>query len=1524
MGQPETTSFTAPAAGIEELRMNSAQSSSDDNYDIAIIGMDGRFPGARSPEEFWRNLKNGVETISFFSDDELEISPDSPILKNPAFVKAGGVLENIDLFDASFFNIPAPEAEWMDPQQRLFLECAWSAIENAGYNLQTYKGLMAVYAGVNTNYYLLTRLAQLSDANTPNLFQLMLANEKDFLATRVSYKLNLQGESVTVQTSCSTSLVAVHMACQSLLSGQCDMALAGGVSVRVPQKTGYMYTEGMISSPDGHCRAFDSRAQGTLPGSGLGVVVLKLLGDALADGDNIHAVIKGSAINNDGRHKIGYTAPSIEGQTKVIARAQAMANVKADTITFVEAHGTGTALGDPIEVEALTRAFRQQTDKKGFCALGAVKSNVGHLDTAAGMAGLFKMVLALKNKMIPPTVHFEKPNPAIDFANSPFHINNTLQEWNAGLTPRRGAVSSFGIGGTNVHMILEESPGNSSEHTSRPNQILTLSAKTPTALEAMIRNVANHLEEFPDLNLADVAYTLSVGRQAYRHKHFVITGNKKQAITALQSSRLSTSTAVPEPDHAPAIVFMFAGQGAQHINMAKELYETEPLFRRHVDSCVELAKGKLQKDLLSLLYPRQEQAEEATRLLAQPEFALPALFTIEYALAKLWISWGVHPRAMIGHSYGEYAAACLAGVFSLEQALGLVIGRGRLMQTLSPGAMTAVALSETEIRKFLAGRLSIASINSEKSSVVSGPADEIVKLEQSLDGNRIGYRRLEVPYAYHSELVEPIVAELSALIAGIPRQPPAIPFISNLTGTWIRPEEATDPGYWAKQMRQPVRFAAGLDVLDHDLHPIFIELGPNQTLTKAAKQHLGNSSLVVPSLGRSQSRAADSSVLLQTLGQLWSAGVKIDWSEFYSHERRRRVALPAYPFERQRYWIETRTPVAAESNGHSRIVSVDETVSIEHSPAPAKSNGRHPIQRAGLLQEFVPPRNAVENTLVEIWSDVLKLEGIGIEDNFFDLNGDSLIATQILARVKAAFSENLSLRDVLSHLTIAEFSQIVETRIQEIPKESDETLIRSVPRDIELPLSFSQERLWLIDHLISGSPMYNLTTAVRLAGALNVPALEQSFSEVIRRHEILRTTFGQVDGRPIQVIGAAESLHLRLQDFSDFPESTREPEALRAVAEEPQKPFDLTNGPLIRISLLRLAPDDHMLVIVLHHIVSDAWSSGLLIREVAVLYNAFCQGSSSPLSELPIQYADFAYWQRSQEESMRDQLSYWKRQLKGAPPVLNLPSARPRPQRQTFRGARQSFTWTADLTASLKALSRHENVTLFMILVAAFKTLCYRLTEQTDILIGVPIAGRSRAETEELIGCFINTLVLRTDLSGNPSFIDLLHQVRETTLGAYMHQELPFELLVEALHLERNVSYMPLVQVLFDFINVPPADIPVLPGLSVRPLEGSLQTAKQDLIVDIYEVDERLCGSVEYNTDLFEASAITSLLSSYETLLGNIVDQPNTRLLDLSLLTTEQIQQQLAEEIQLKQIERERFIHITPKTVVLGGAINQT
>src|SRR5689334_704855 len=669
---------------------------------IAIVGMAGRFPGARNLDEFWRNLHDGVEAISSFSEEELRAAGiDSALLRDPAYVKAGGILEDIELFDASFFGINHREAEMMDPQHRVFLECAWEALENAGYNSDSYDARIGVYAGHGLTSYLLSNLY----SNRQSIWALsggqsLLGNEKDYLSTRVSYKLNLSGPSISVQTACSTSLVAVHLACQSLLNGECSMALAGGVTISVPQKAGYKYEEGGIMSPDGHCRTFDASAKGTVAGSGVGIVVLKRLEDALASGDTIHAVIKGSAINNDGSQKAGYTAPSIEGQAAVISEALHMAGVEAATIGYVEAHGTGTVLGDPIEVAALTQAFRAGTDAKEFCAIGSVKSAIGHADTAAGVAGLIKTVLALKHKQLPPSLHFEVPNPGIDFADSPFYVNAKLGEWTSNGTPRRAGISSFGIGGTNAHVIVEEAPDGAAAGTVRPLHLITLSAKTAGALATSAGNLAAHLRQHPELNVADVAHTLQRGRKAFDHRLVVVCRDLDEAVAALEAQDARVVTSVQETNDHP-VLFMFPGQGAQHPGMSAELYEVEPAFRKQIDLCSELLRPHLGCDLRSLLYPSQENFDEAGERLKQTMFTQPALFVVEYALAKLWLSWGVRPRAMIGHSIGEYVAACLAGVLSLEDALMLVAMRGRLMQSTPPGAMIAVPLPDGELRPLL-------------------------------------------------------------------------------------------------------------------------------------------------------------------------------------------------------------------------------------------------------------------------------------------------------------------------------------------------------------------------------------------------------------------------------------------------------------------------------------------------------------------------------------------------------------------------------------------------------------------------------------------------------------------------------------------------------------------------------------------------------------------------------------------------------------------------------------------------------
>ncbi len=883
----------------------------DSKDEIAIIGMAGRFPGAPNVDSFWQNLRDGVESISFFSDEELLSAGINPkLLNDPSYVKASGVLENIDLFDASFFGFSPREAEITDPQHRLFIECVWEALENAGYDSQTYSGQIGLFAGVALSHYLLSNLYPNRDLmESVDSFQTSIGNDKDFLTTQVSYKLNLRGPSVNVQTACSTSLVTVHLACQSLMNGESDIALAGGVAIEVPEKAGYYYHEGGIGSPDGRCRAFDAKAQGTTSGNGLGVVVLKRLEDAIADGDFIHAVIKGSAINNDGSLKIGYTAPSIDGQREVILEALALAAVEPETITYLETHGTGTVLGDPIEIKALTQAFRASTNKKGFCAIGSVKTNIGHLDTAAGVAGLIKSVQALKNKQIPPSLHFEKPNPQIDFANSPFYVNTTLSEWKSNGIPRRAGVSSFGIGGTNAHVILEEAPEVEPKSPSRPWQLLLLSAKTSTALETATANLAAHLQQNPEINLPDVAHTLQVGRRAFDHRRLVVCRDLDDAVKVLTSQDPQrVFTYHRKPSHCP-VIFMFSGQGAQYVNMGRELYSVEATFARHVDTCAEILQLHLGVDIRSILYPKEQHSETASQQLQQTAFTQPALFVIEYALAQLCIEWGIRPEAMIGHSIGEYVAATIAGVFSLEDALLIVAKRGKLMQQLPKGSMLAIALPAQDVQALLDLEqtcVEIATINSANSCVVSGSVEAIATLINQLSSKGIEARLLHTSHAFHSAMMEPILEPFVQALEKVKLNPPRIRFISNLTGTWITTQQATSPQYWGQHLRQTVKFSDGISQLLQQYEGIFLELGPGRTLSTFTLQHLNTNAkqVVLNCLRHPKQQQSDVNFLLQTLGRLWLAGVEVDWSGFYTHEQRYRLPLPTYPFERQRYWIE--------------------------------------------------------------------------------------------------------------------------------------------------------------------------------------------------------------------------------------------------------------------------------------------------------------------------------------------------------------------------------------------------------------------------------------------------------------------------------------------------------------------------------------------------------------------------------------------------------------------------------------------
>ncbi|MFE0649510.1 SDR family NAD(P)-dependent oxidoreductase [Streptomyces sp. NPDC059534] len=879
---------------------------------IAVIGMACRVPGARNINELWENLARGRESITTFGrEDQLAKGVPAEMVDNPAYVSAAPVLEGADEFDAGFFGMSPREAEITDPQQRLFLELSHTALEDAGYDPRNYPGSVGVYGGCGPDTYRwrnVERNAAILDA--ANWMAVSVGNYPDLLTTRVSYKLGLRGPSYDLQTSCSTSLVALHVACEALLREDCDIALAGGAMIELPQGVGYLH-DGGVESMDGHCRPFDARANGTVWSSGGGMVVLKRLGDALRDGDTIRAVVRGTAINNDGATKSGITAPSVTGQTEAARWALARAGVDPRSVGYVEAHGTGTLVGDPVEVAGLKRVYGADSDDSGWCLLGSVKSNVGHLSQAAGVVGVIKTVLALENEQIPPTVHFTEANPGLELANSPFRVAAALEPWPSGGQPRRAGVSSFGIGGTNAHAILEEAPAPRPTEITRERHLLQVSARTPEALERALGDLGAHGRERTGLNAADVSHTLRAGRAAHRHRAFAVTGSDAAELSATLSDRSAWRTGVAGKTR-PDVAFLFSGQGSQYAGMAADLHAREPVFRAAVDACLAALEPELAAGLRELVV---EGAGDPARL-DRTELAQPALFAVEYALAALWRSWGVEPGAMIGHSVGEYVAAVLAGVFTLPDAVRLVARRGALMQSLPAGAMLSVRLDDGQELGDLPDALSVACFNAPGALVVSGPAEPVDAFSRALAERGVAAGRLHTSHAFHSAMMEPILAEFAAEVVAVTRSAPAKRYLSNVTGTWVTPEQATDPAYWAEHLRRPVRFADCVATLHAEGRWALVECGPGRQLANLAlTQAPEDAAPVVTSLPAPKSAVDAATTIATAAGQLWAAGLPLDPETF--GDPGRRVPLPTYPFERQRHWAVPDTVEAPGTGGRA-------------------------------------------------------------------------------------------------------------------------------------------------------------------------------------------------------------------------------------------------------------------------------------------------------------------------------------------------------------------------------------------------------------------------------------------------------------------------------------------------------------------------------------------------------------------------------------------------------------------------------
>ncbi|WP_413988224.1 amino acid adenylation domain-containing protein [Labrys okinawensis] len=985
---------------------------------VAVIGMAGRFPGARNVGTFWRNLCDGVESITRFEDSELEDSFGPEVRRAPNFVRARPILPDVEFFDAPFFGMYPREAELTDPQHRIFLECAWEALEDGGYDPASYPGAIGVIAGCSMNTYFLHHVVGnrgVSEDFT-NTFQvgqypMLLGASAEFLATRVSYKLNLNGPSFTLNTACSTSLMAIAQSCQQLLLYQCDMAIAGGVSITFPQKRGYLSQEGGMVSEDGHCRTFDADANGTVFGSGAGAVLLKRLEDAVADGDHIYAVVRGTGVNNDGSAKVGFTAPSSDGQANAIMMAHANAGIEPTSISYVECHGTATPLGDPIEIAGLTKAFRATGDEtRQFCAIGSVKSNIGHLDAAAGVVGFIKTALSLQHRLLPPTLHFKKPNPRLDIENTPFFVNAALNEWPAGPEPRRAGVSAFGVGGTNVHIVLEEASELPVPVTASQVEVLILSARSEAALGRARSALADHLRQTPDLPLAEVAHTLQAGRRAFDYRWSAASRDLDGAIAALGNA--ATARAVKAAAD-PGVLFMFPGQGSQYPDMARDLYEGNAGFRADIDRCAEILRPYLERDLREVLYPA-ERREDDHKELAATCYAQPGIFSIEYALGRLWMSRGIQPRAMIGHSVGEFVAACLAGVFALEDVLPLVATRGRLMQDLPPGGMLAVRLPEAELAPLLDKDLAIAAINGPSLCVASGPYEAIDRLETALKDRNVVSRRLHTSHAFHSPMMDPIIEPFTGHVRKLALQAPSIPYVSGVTGQWITVAEATSPDYWARHFRQPVRFADGLGLLLGDANAVLLEVGAGNTLTSLALQGAAKGRVVVPSLGDAQRERPDEDSMAEALGRLWAAGVPVNWPGLRDGAQPRRVSLPTYPFERERHWVDAPKPA-------QNVPMAEARVSTDAAPLPAGATmdtSLMPLPEQAATPDANARENAIRAVVVSIFED-LSGEDVGSAPagtTFLEMGFDSLFLTQAAQELLNKFGLKITFRALLGDL----------------------------------------------------------------------------------------------------------------------------------------------------------------------------------------------------------------------------------------------------------------------------------------------------------------------------------------------------------------------------------------------------------------------------------------------------------------------------------------------------------------------------
>ncbi|CDG82042.1 hybrid non-ribosomal peptide synthetase/type I polyketide synthase [Janthinobacterium agaricidamnosum] len=1416
--------------------------------DVAIIGMSASVSGAATLDQYWSMLIGGRDGITRADNATLRQQgvPDS-LLANPRFVSAKGVMADACNFDAAFFGYTPREAEIMDPQQRKLLEHAYLSLENAGYALPQAGIDVGVYVGSGASNYLLKHVLGNEQVVTAlGHYQINVLNQP---ATQIAYRLNLTGPAITLNTACSTSLVAMHMASRAILNGDCQMALAGASSINTDDVPGYLYRNGGIFSADGYCRAFDAQASGTVEGSGVGMVLLKRHDQALRDGDHVYAVIKGSAINNDGHHKVGYTAPSPEGQTRVIRAALAQAGVAAESISYVETHGTGTALGDPVEVAALKATYGQRGADGAPCLLGAVKSSIGHLDSAAGVAGAIKAALVLQRRRLPATLHFESFNPLLGLEPGSFAINSEPHDFEPGATPLRAAVSSFGIGGTNAHLILEAVEAGPATPSAQRFHCLRLSAQTPHALQGMAANLATALQRQPGLELADVAYSLQAGRRDFSWRAYLVADTLQAALEGLSTIELAGSETV---DQDLPVVFLFPGQGAQKPGMGRRLYQEVPAFRVALDQVCALFDAELGTQLKSIMFA--DTAATETRIVQ------PLLFAYQYALYQAWDALGVRPDYLIGHSLGELVAACCAGVFTLPDAVRLVAWRAAAMQARQPGAMLAVALPEAELLARLPAELSLAAVNAPLQCVVAGSVEAIQRFASQLGAEGIGQSRLVSEHAFHSPLMADAARQLAAYCAGMTLAQPAIPFISNLSGKLITAGQATDPDYWAAHMLGTVRFSDGVRELAAMGKALWLEIGPGELLAGLVRIHrLVPAELVLTSVQRGVESAQ---ALSENHGCLWSRGARLHTRHAYRDEPRKRLPLPGYPFERSRFWLplppEDKQPLpAVQAQPAAAAAAVASHASAAAVPAAAS---------------LARPLSATERVLQEIWTECLGHRDIAPTSDFFELGGDSLLAGRILVRIQERLRIELPLVTFFDHPTIAGLAAALAASANPppAPPALEATLAGPAPQAApsyrQAPLSFQQGRLWTSERLGMGGAVFHLPQCIHLRGNVDRRALEWALGELVKRHAALRTSFhvghGEAD---YQCVHGAVALELPIIRYPAESQESAQAFLAQQLSQQMAMPFQLDRAPLLRAVLLEFSSDHCCLLMVFHHLVVDGWSFKVIARDLGAFYHAISRAQAPALPLLEWDYADYSGAQRSDFSDGRfaAHQAFWQRQLQDLP-VLELGAERG--AGNSAIGREHRFTIDAAQSALLEQLCRELRTTPYVVFLSAFLLVLSQHGGQRDLVLGSPVANRASRKIEEMVGFFVNMIVLRVDLAGAADLRQWIDLVRSSVLAAQSHQDYPFEKLVEQHGGQRNANLTPLFQVVFSMQDEPTRNFAV-GDVDISFEEIGEAVAEYDLTLNLYRQGTGFSGVLQYRSGLFDDHAMSQMARQFQQAL---------------------------------------------------------